>query len=281
MQQRLVSSIVMVPIVVGVFLMGMHWLALGVGVLSVIAAPEAFRLLAGAGFPVRMMPGVIAPPLAVAGMAWADAPAGAAAALVAGVLIVAAIDAFRQPDVRDGFMSWVGTSFGAIYASLLAFVIGVITVAPTLPPGVPLYGWFDAGRTWLLVLVLTVWSFDTFAYLSGRTFKKGRFLNHISPNKTWSGVIGGTVAAIVVATILTWATGRSPVAGALLGLLIAVTAQAGDVAESMLKRAAGQKDSGTLIPGHGGILDRTDSFLFAAPALFAFLIALEPLGLLR
>ena len=63
------------------------------------------------------------------------------------------------------------------------------------------------GRTWLLVLVLTVWAFDTFAYLSGRTFKRGRFLNHISPNKTWSGVIGGTVAAIVVAGALTWAAG--------------------------------------------------------------------------
>ena len=82
MQQRLVSSIVMVPIVVGVFLLGMPWLALGVGMLSVIAATEAFRLLGGAGFPVRMLPGVIAPPLAVAGMAWANAPLGAAAALV-------------------------------------------------------------------------------------------------------------------------------------------------------------------------------------------------------
>ena len=281
MRQRLISSIVMVPIVVGVFLLGMPWLALGVGLLSIVAATEAFRLLAAAGFPVQRLPGVIAPPLAVAGMAWAAAPAGAAAALVAGVLIVAAIDAFRRPDVRDGFMAWVGTSFGAIYASLLAFVIGIVTVAPALPADAPLHGLFDAGRTWLLVLVLTVWSFDTFAYLSGRTFKKGRFLNHISPNKTWSGVIGGTVAAIVVATVLTWATGQSPVAGAVLGLLIAVTAQSGDVAESMLKRAAGQKDSGTLIPGHGGILDRTDSFLFAAPALFAFLVALEPLGLLR
>ena len=281
MQQRLISSLVMVPIVVGVFLLGMPWLGIGVAILSVIAATEAFKLLAAAGFPVRMLPGVIAPPLAVAGMAWAGAPFGAAAALVAGVLIVAAIDAFRRQDVKEGFLVWVGTSFGAIYASLLAFVVGVITVAPALPADAPLYGWFDAGRTWLLVLVLTVWSFDTFAYLSGRTFKKGRFLNHISPNKTWSGVIGGTLAAIVVATILTWATGQSPLAGAFLGVLIAVTAQSGDVAESMLKRAAGQKDSGTLIPGHGGILDRTDSFLFAAPALFAFLIALEPLGLLR
>jgi len=281
MQQRLVSSILLVPIVVGVFLLGMPWLAVGVGLLAVIAATEVVRLLAAAGFPVSTLPGVLAPPLAVAGMAWAEAPVGAAAALVAGVRVVAAIDAFRRPDVRDGFMAWVGTSFATIYASLLAFVIGVVTVAPTLPPDAPLYGLFDSGRTWLLVLVLTVWSFDTFAYVSGRTFKRGRFLAHISPTKTWSGVIGGTIAAMIVATVLTWATGQSPIGGALLGLLIAVTAQAGDVAESMLKRAAGEKDSGTLIPGHGGILDRTDSFLFAAPALFAFLLVLEPLGLLR
>jgi phosphatidate cytidylyltransferase len=281
MRERTISAIVMVPIVVGVFVAGMPWLGLGIAALSLIAATEAFRLLAGAGFPVRMLPGVTAPPLAVLGMAWAGAPLGLAAAFVAGVIVIAAIDAFRRLDVKEGFLVWMGTSFGAVYASLLAFLVGILTVAPELPADAPLSGWFDAGRTWLLVLVLTVWSFDTFAYLSGRTFKRGRFLNHISPNKTWSGVIGGTVAAIVVATILTWGTGQSPLAGAVLGLLIAVTAQSGDVAESMLKRAAGQKDSGTLIPGHGGILDRTDSFLFAGPALFAFLIALEPLGLLR
>jgi phosphatidate cytidylyltransferase len=96
-------------------------------------------------------------------------------------------------------------------------------------------------------------------------------MNHISPNKTWSGAIGGAIAAIVVATLLFAAMGRSPIGGALLGVVIAIFAQAGDLAESMLKRAAGAKDSGTLIPGHGGFLDRVDSFLFAAPAMYAAL----------
>jgi phosphatidate cytidylyltransferase len=117
-----------------------------------------------------------------------------------------------------------------------------------------------------------VWSFDTFAYLSGRTFRRGRFLNHISPNKTWSGVIGGTVAAIVVGGALAAAAGQWLPGGMLMGLLVAVAGQAGDVAESMLKRTAGAKDSSNLIPGHGGILDRTDSFLFAAPVVYAYLL---------
>jgi phosphatidate cytidylyltransferase len=281
MRERLISAAVLVPVVAGVFLLGMPWLGIGIAILSVLAALEAARLLVGAGFPVRPLPLVVAPPLAVAGMAWTDAPDGVAAAFVAGVLVVTAIDAFRRQDVREGFLVWMGGLFGALYASLLAFLVGVLTVAPAVPATAPLAGGLDAGRTWLLVLLLTVWSFDTFAYLSGRTLRRGRFLNHISPNKTWSGVIGGTVAAIVVAAIATWAAGQSPLAGLVLGLLVAVTAQAGDVAESMLKRAAGQKDSGTLIPGHGGILDRVDSFLFAAPAMFAFLVLLEPLGILR
>ena len=130
----------------------------------------------------------------------------------------------------------------------------------------------SAGQPGLLVRVLTVWSVDTSAYLSGRTFKRGRFLHHISPNKTWSGVIGGTVAAVIVAGALAWAAGQWLPGGLLLGLLVAVAGQAGDVAESMLKRTAGAKDSSNLIPGHGGILDRTDSFLFAAPVVYAYLL---------
>jgi phosphatidate cytidylyltransferase len=183
-----------------------------------------------------------------------------------------AVEAFRRPEVRDGFLAWLGGSFGALYPSLLAFVAAILVVAPEVPGDAFLGSYLDAGRTWLLVLVLTVWSFDTFAYLSGRTFKRGRFLNHISPNKTWSGVIGGTVAAVIVAGLLTFAAGQWLPGGLLLGLSVAVAGQAGDVAESMLKRSAGAKDSGSLIPGHGGILDRVDSFLFAAPVVFGYLL---------
>jgi phosphatidate cytidylyltransferase len=273
-RERAISAAVIAVVVVVVFLLGQPWLTIGLALLALTAAVEVFHLLPRAGFPVALLPGVVAPPLAVLGLSWQEATAGWLAVFVALVLGVAAIDAFRRPEVRDGFLAWMGTSFGALYASLLAFTAAVLAVAPPVPADAPLGGGglLDAGRLWLLVLVLTVWSFDTAAYLSGRTFKRGRFLNHISPNKTWSGVIGGTVAAIVVAGLASWGLGQWLPGGLLLGLAVAVAAQSGDVAESMLKRAAGAKDSGSLIPGHGGVLDRVDSFLFAAPVVFAYLL---------
>jgi phosphatidate cytidylyltransferase len=271
-RQRAISSAIVVAVVIGVFLLGQPWLTLGLAVLAGIAAIEVFRLLPPAGFPVELLPGVVFAPLAVLAMGILDPSAGWVALYPAAIIVILAMDAFRRPDVRDGFLVWLGGSFGAIYASLLAFVVAILAAAPPIPADTALAGRLDAGRTWLLVLVLTVWSFDTFAYLSGRTFKRGRFLNHISPNKTWSGVIGGTVAAVLVAGVLVWGVGGWLPAGLLLGFFVAVAGQAGDVAESMLKRAAGAKDSGQLIPGHGGILDRVDSFLFAAPVVFAYLL---------
>ncbi len=272
MRERAISAVAIAVVVVVFFLLGQPWLTFGIAALALLAAIEAYRLLPAAGFPVHLLPGVIFPPVAVVAMGWDELQPGFIAVYVAAVLIVLAIDAFRRAEVRDGFLAWMGGSFGALYPSLLAFMAGILVVAPAIPPSAPLEGFFSAGQTWLLVLVLTVWSFDTFAYLSGRTFKKGRFLNHISPNKTWSGVIGGTVAAIVVAGALTSAAGQWPPGGLVLGLLVAIAGQAGDVAESMLKRTAGAKDSSHLIPGHGGILDRVDSFLFAAPVVYAYLL---------
>lgn len=272
MRERAVSAVVIAAVVIVFFLSGQPWLTFGIAALALVAAIEVFRLLPPAGFPVQLLPGVIFPPVAVLGMGWEDLQQGFIAVYLAVVLLLLAIDAFRRVEVRDGFLAWMGGSFGALYPSLLAFMAAILVAAPAVPDDALLSGYFSPGQTWLLVLVLTVWSFDTFAYLSGRTFKKGRFLNHISPNKTWSGVIGGTVAAVIVGGALAVAAGQSLPGGLLMGSLVAIAGQAGDVAESMLKRTAGAKDSGNLIPGHGGILDRVDSFLFAAPVVYAYLL---------
>ena len=276
MRERAISAVVIAAVVIVFFLLGQPWLTFGIAALSLVAAYEAFRLLPSAGFPVQPLPGVVLPPLLVLAMGLDLVDAGWVAVYAAAVIIILAIDAFRRPEVRDGFLVWVGGSFGAIYAAMLAFMAAILVAAPEVPDDALLGGTFlTAGQIWLLVLVLTVWSFDTFAYLSGRTFKRGRFLNHISPNKTWSGVIGGTVAAIIVGGALAAAAGQWWLGGLLMGLFVAIAGQSGDVAESMLKRTAGAKDSSNLIPGHGGILDRTDSFLFAAPVVYAYLLIIS------
>jgi phosphatidate cytidylyltransferase len=271
-RERTVSAAVILAVAVAVFLLGQPWLSLGLALLGLLAAVEVFRLLRAAGLPVALVPGVLAAPAAVLGLAWLEPTPGAGAVFLATVVIVAALDAFRRSEPADGFRAWLGTTFGALYPALLAAPAGILALAPAIPEEAALAGVPDAGRVWLLVLVLTVWAFDTFAYLAGRVVGRGRFMNHISPNKTWSGVIGGCVAAVIVAGVLAWAAGQALAGGLVLGLLVAVAAQAGDLAESMLKRAAGAKDSGALIPGHGGILDRVDSFLFAGPVVLGYLL---------
>ncbi len=104
-----------------------------------------------------------------------------------------------------------------------------------------------------------------------------KFLTHISPSKTYAGLVGGLVACTIAVTAIAAGLGEPLTVGLVLGPLLAGAAQAGDLAESMLKRAAGTKDSGTLIPGHGGILDRVDSFLFAAPVVALYRPRRRPL----
>lgn len=272
MRERTISGAVILVVALTIFLLGQPWLSLGLTLLALLAAVEVFRMLPAAGLPVALLPGVLAAPAAVLGVAWLAPRADAVAVFVALVIIVAAIDSIRRPEPADGFRAWLGTTFGALYPSLLAFGAAILLLAPPIPEDAALAGVLDAGRVWLLVLVLTVWAFDTFAYLVGRAYGRGRFMNHISPHKTWSGALGGSVAAVVVAGTLAWAAGQALPGGLALGLLVAVAAQAGDVAESMFKRAAGAKDSGALIPGHGGILDRVDSFLFAGPVVLGYLL---------
>jgi phosphatidate cytidylyltransferase len=277
MRTRAISAVLLVPVVAIPFLLGNPWLTFGIAILAALAGRETANLVRRAGLPADPGITILLPPIAVLATLF-DRGIAASVAFASLVVGIAAVAAFRKADIRDAFFAWVGGAFGALWVAQLAFVAMLVAIAPELPTSTVAHGHLDSGRTWLLCLVLTVWACDTFAYLSGRTYPRGRPFPLISPNKSWTGVIGGTIAAMIVAAVLFYELcGVFPIWGMLLGLVIAVAAQCGDAAESLVKRAAGVKDSGTLIPGHGGVLDRIDSFLFAAPALVLTAILLDTL----
>ena len=129
------------------------------------------------------------------------------------------------------------------------------------------------GIVLVLWLFFVVWATDTFAYFAGRAIGGPRLAPGISPSKTWAGLGGGMLGAAAVGGTFAAAVGGAGPAAAALAALLAVVAQAGDLFESWLKRRVDVKDSGTLIPGHGGFLDRVDGLLFAAPAFAAIVLA--------
>jgi phosphatidate cytidylyltransferase len=130
----------------------------------------------------------------------------------------------------------------------------------------------------VLFLILLVVAADVGAYFGGRQFGKHKLAPRVSPGKTWEGVAGGLVAAGIMAAVGVYWFDARPVAFAALCAIVVIASVIGDLTESMFKRHVGLKDSGSLLPGHGGVLDRVDSITAAAPI---FLVGLERLGVLR
>lgn len=262
----------LVPPLVIALLLGGPWIVAVVVAATVLAAREVFELLTGAGYPSLGWLGIVFAAALVLDAAIVPAIDASGLLLVAAGTILAAVGALSRSDPREGLPTWFATVFGAFYASLLGFILRLGHQAPALPAGAPL-GVLGADRGWIVLLVLAVWSFDTGAYVIGKRYGQRKFLTHISPSKTYAGLIGGIVSATTVSGLVLFGLGQPAVTALIVGPLVSLAAQAGDLAESMLKRAAGAKDSGTLIPGHGGVLDRIDSFLFAAPVLALYVLA--------
>lgn len=272
MRQRAISAVILVPVLLVVLAVGGVVLALAVAAVTVLAAREVFTLLRAAGLPTLPLLGSALALTIIADAAFPQVLEGSGLLLAAVGIVLVAVASFAQPDPRDGLSSWMATVFGALYVSLLAFIVRLGNSAPAVAADAPL-AWVGPERGWILLLVLAVWSYDTGAYLVGRRYGTTKFLTHISPSKSIQGLVGGVVATVVVVGLLLAGLGQSPLHALVLGPLAALAAQAGDLAESVLKRAAGAKDSGTLIPGHGGMLDRVDSFLFAAPVVTLYVVA--------
>jgi len=119
---------------------------------------------------------------------------------------------------------------------------------------------------------LLTWANDTGAYLMGISFGRHRLMERISPKKTWEGFFGGIITAALVAWVLSgWLGVVNPVQWVIISVIVSVTGTYGDLAESMLKRSIGVKDSGTIMPGHGGFLDRFDSAIISFPLVYLFI----------
>ena len=251
---RVLSAAVLAPAVVGVVWLGGPLFYLMVSAAVVVLAHEWVRM----SVPEKPIRTTLAVALAVL---TSSAVAASGHPWVAWIVLpLAAVIAALVAQVRDLIERPVDAAFGVLY-------IGAPSIALIwLRSG-------DVGRDWTLMLLAIAWSADIFAFVVGSILKGPKLWPGISPNKTWSGFIGGLAAAALAAMIVVAvAKGEGdPTRGwaAMIGLVVGLFTMAGDLLESMLKRRFGVKDSSQLIPGHGGLLDRVDGLMFAILAMAA------------
>lgn len=259
---------------------GRRWVDLGPRVVSaLILAPAVLLCIWYGGIPFIVL---IAAATVGLSLEWSRLAGWSSTAPPTVILTVATVTATVTAGLDHGFPALAALGVGAI-------ALGVAVPRRTWLPGLlglPYVGfgtaalaWLraddDVGRASVFFLVLLVWASDIGAYMTGRVFGGPRLAPAISPNKTWSGALGGLLIAVIVAlaTCFMIQAPGSVAASAVMAAVLGMAAQAGDLFESAIKRHVGAKDSGHLIPGHGGLLDRLDALLAAAPIAAALALA--------
>jgi phosphatidate cytidylyltransferase len=257
---RVLIAVVGLPIVIGAVYFGGWWLFALLAVAAALALHE-FWLLARRLSPLSpagYVGGILALVGAqVGGVSWMVGGALAALPLAFALKGISATKQVATTSISATLLGtvWIGCGLG--------FVILIRDL--------------DRGRLLLLAVLLAVWAGDTFAYLGGRLLGRHKMAPNTSPGKTWEGFFFGAAATIFTVFVALYHDRHTflPVWNAIvIGAVIAVAAPIGDLFESMLKRDAGVKDTGTLLGGHGGVLDRIDAILFAAPAAYYTIVAL-------
>lgn len=289
--KRILTAAVLIPLVLLAVFKAPNWLfTLLVGAVAILALKEYLDLVEAYGVkPMRWLTYTYVSLLFLA-MAHERYFEGRFQGRYAGVLIIVCIllwgfvyliAMMRRSDLREIFPAAAMSGFGIFYVGLAMMAVSVLQNM----------GWFP-----LIFTFFAVWAGDSVAMYTGKAIGRHRMSPRISPNKTWEGAIGSVVGSVVFCGLLNYAApiifleigipsfygndsfpeGRPLSMAVVVGFAIAINiaAQFGDLVESLIKRGAGVKDSGNLLPGHGGILDRIDALLFAAPValvIFAFI----------
>jgi phosphatidate cytidylyltransferase len=287
--KRIATAVVLIPIVLALVLRApAPVLALVAGIVALLAIHEFLKLTGSygvepMGWPTHVFAGLFFVALAVSGGTPLAATAsflvtlGFAAAIVPFIFLTRAM---RNEDLRSGYPAAAASVFAFTY---IALPMGMLVQLRQLAGGAFL----------LLYLLLMVWAGDIFAYFVGKAIGRHRMAPRISPKKTWEGAAASVIASVAVGWLLF--SHAEPISRALLGwglierrdgifgleqsammpiilltIVLNISAQLGDLVESLIKRGAGVKDSGAILPGHGGMLDRIDALLFAAPVLWYY-----------
>src|ERR1700716_4171240 len=297
MIKRVATAIVLIPLVLLLVLKApLYVLALVAGAVAVLAIAEFLKLVT----PYGVQPLTLATYVFVAlffvfviFISSNRTPEDATTAVLYGIAVAAALAPFvfltvamRRADLASGYPAAAASSFAFGYVAIPMALLVQIRQLP-------------AGAIWTTYTLLAVWAGDIFAYFIGKALGRHLMSPHISPKKTWEGAAASIVASVIIGTL--WIQHAPGISSALLqiGLIdrrdgmfgleqpqlwpiillsavVNIAAQLGDLVESLIKRGAGVKDSGTILPGHGGMLDRIDAMLFAVPVVWFYAAAVFP-----
>ena len=272
LKKRIITSLWFVPLLVIVVWFGGEpgFTALMV-IFGILAALEFYRMVAMSK----------APPLTYFGLIWTALfilsrnsellailesylkPVPVTPFLLTAAVVPPLLWLLSRRQKEEAFATWAWTIAGILYVGwLLSYLVALRGL--------------DAGRNWVFFALFTTWASDTTAFFIGRKLGRHKLAPNISPGKTWEGATGGILGAIIVSILFFTATPfHLPLTywqAIPLSILVSIFGQVGDLVESLLKRNMGVKDSGKLMPGHGGVLDRMDSIIFAGIVVYYYVI---------
>lgn len=270
--KRVLFALVGAPLTIALIYFGGWILATALGIVAALGAWELFRMAREAGHEPLDNAGIVLA-AAIPLMVHATYLGVFRITVTVGVLFFLALTAgviWARGTQRKPLVSLALTVTGVIYPALVAYMYPIryhdyaITAL--------------AGTVLVMLPIALTWATDTGAYFFGRTFGRHKLIPSVSPGKTVEGAIGGVVVAVIAAWLYVTFLLRPvaqlsmlPIGLTVFAILVSVIAQIGDLAESLFKRDSGVKDSSTLLPGHGGILDRFDSLLFVLPSAYVLL----------
>lgn len=252
MKERIITGIIMAILFLIPFYLGSYWFSAFSLILAIIAYYE-FTAIIKVRYRIKWFVGLIGIiflflPLFSLGIEQIQIKV-----LIALVLFFITATIFNEEFSID--------KAGALLIGVLYIGFGFVSLAEAR---------LDKGAFWTLSILLTIWTTDSGAYFIGRKYGKRKLAPKISPNKTVEGAIGGIVTAIIIGTVLqfTLNTFSSYFEALIITIVVSIAGQVGDLVESALKRNFGVKDSGKILPGHGGVLDRLDSWIFVFIGLY-------------